>query len=90
MKKLTLGALLAVSLTFTSCLGPNSTTNTLRNWNANVTENKYANEGIFVLTSPLYAATWLGDVLVFNSWKFWTGDDLWLADPGAYPTAAGK
>ena len=69
---------------FTSCLGANPTTNTLRNWNGSVTENKWANEGIFIITSPVHGLAWVGDVLVFNSWRFWTGKDLWLSDPGAY------
>ena len=71
------------------CLGPNSTANSLRNWNAEVTENKWANEGIFVLTSPVHFLAWVGDVLIFNSWEFWTGKPLWKSDPGAYPKTAG-
>ncbi len=52
-----------------------------------MTENTWANEGFFVPTSPVHGVAWVGDVLVFNSWKFWTGNDLWLPDPGAYAGA---
>lgn len=68
------------------CLGPNPLMNNVRNWNAEVTENKWANEGIFLLISPIYPICWLGDVLIFNSWEFWTDKSLGgVTDPGAYP-----
>jgi Domain of unknown function (DUF3332) len=84
MKARTLLATLCLGVLFTSCLGSNPTTNTLRNWNGTVTANKWANEGIFLVTSPVHGLAWVGDVLVFNSWRFWMGTDLWLSDPGAY------
>ena len=77
-------ATLCLGVLFTSCLGANPTFNTLRNWNGNVTENKYANEAIYIVTSPVHGLALFGDMIVFNSWRFWTGKDLWLSDPGSY------
>jgi hypothetical protein len=75
MKKSLLAAALALTLFGTSCLGPNNAFNGLNVWNHKVTENKWANEGIFIVLNiiPVYAVFWLGDVIIFNSIEFWGG-----------------
>ena len=47
MKKALVAALLAVGL-FSSCLGPDRLWNKLHDWNLKATENRWANEGIFL------------------------------------------
>ena len=84
MKARALIATLCLGVLFTSCLGANPTTNTLRNWNRTVTENEWGNVAIGLVAVPAQLVTYAVDVTVFNSWKFWTGDDLWCSDPGAY------
>src|SRR5688572_18765887 len=47
MKKALVAAVLSLGL-FSSCLGPNKLWNKLHDWNLSATENRWANEGIFV------------------------------------------
>lgn len=76
MKKTYLACALALSVLATGCLGPNKTFNGLHDWNEKVTENKWANEAVFLgLTIiPVYGICYLADIVVFNSIEFWKGD----------------
>lgn len=89
MKKFALGAMLAVSLTFTGCLGPNNLTSKLNNWNAEITTQDWANELIFIPLSPVHLLAWFSDVLVFNTWDYWAGDNP-ISDPGTFPASFGE
>ena len=73
MKKLAFPAILAAALLCSSCLGPNETFNSLHQWNAKATDSRWANEAIFVgmWIIPVYGICYLGDVVIFNSIKFW-------------------
>lgn len=75
MKKTFLAAALALTMLSTSCLGPNNAFNGLHVWNNKVTDNKWANEGIFLVMNiiPVYAVFHLGDLIIFNSIEFWGG-----------------
>lgn len=75
MKKTFLAAACALTLLGTSCLGPNNAFNNLNHWNRNVTDNKWGNEGIFLLLNiiPVYGLFYYGDILIFNSIEFWGG-----------------
>lgn len=75
MKKSLLAAGFALSLLATSCLGPNNAFNNLNHWNQHVTENKWGNEGIFLVLNiiPVYGLFYYGDILIFNSIEFWGG-----------------
>jgi hypothetical protein len=75
-KKAILAALLAVGM-FGSCLGPNKLFNQLNDWNAEATENKWANEGIFLVCNivPVYGVAYLADIVVTNSIEWWNGDE---------------
>ena len=75
MKKFFLASACALSLLATSCLGPNNAFNNLNHWNQHVTENKWGNEGIFLVLNiiPVYGLFYYGDILIFNSIEFWGG-----------------
>lgn len=75
MKKTFLAAALALTMLSTSCLGPNNAFNGLNHWNHKVTDNKWANEGIFLVLNiiPVYGLFYLGDIVIFNSIEFWGG-----------------
>ena len=75
-KKAILAALLAVGL-FGSCIGPNKWFNGLNEWNKEVTENRWANEGIFIVLNvvPVYGFAYAVDVIVLNSIEWWSGDN---------------
>lgn len=77
MKKSILGAVLALGLTTTSCLGPNNAWENLHQWNRTVTDSKWANEGIFLVLTiiPVYGLFYLGDIIIFNSLEFWGADN---------------
>ena len=45
----------------------------MHQWNAKATDSRWANEAIFVgmWIIPVYGICYLGDVVIFNSIKFW-------------------
>jgi hypothetical protein len=73
MKKTILAAALALSLLGTSCLGPDNAWEGLHEWNKKASDNKWANEGIFLALTiiPVYGIFYLGDIIIFNSMEFW-------------------
>ena len=75
MKKSLLAGALALTVLGSSCLGPNNAFNGLTVWNKKVTDNKWANEGIFLVLNiiPVYAVFLIGDYIIFNSIEFWGG-----------------
>ena len=87
IRKATLAACLALGLT-TSCLGPNNAHNSLRNWNAELSEQDWINEVVFLVISPVHMIALAGDVLIFNTIDYW-GDDNPIGDPGAFPSTFG-
>ncbi len=68
---LALGALLFLA---PGCLGPQHATGHLAKWNMEF-ENKWAREGVFLLVFPGYVLTGVGDILIFNSVQWWTGEN---------------
>ena len=89
MKKLTRAAsaaiALSISLTSTSCIGPNNAFNGVLGWNSKLSESKYVNELAFLGLNiiPVYGLCLFGDFLIFNSVEFWTGSN-WIAKPSEY------
>lgn len=77
LRKALLPAALCLTLGASSCLGPNNAFDRLNAWNHEVTDNKWANEGIFLGLNiiPVYAIAYLGDIIIFNSIEFWGGDN---------------
>lgn len=71
----------------TSCLGPNHAFNGIHNWNATVTEYDWANEVIYLGLNiiPVYGVAHLGDILIFNTMHYWTGENP-IDAPGPFPT----
>ncbi|MCK0153131.1 DUF3332 domain-containing protein [Alcanivorax sp. S6407] len=65
----------ACAMMLTGCLGQNALFDTVQDWNADATNNKFVNQGIsFVFWwLPVYGLTLLGDIVIFNSIEFWTG-----------------
>ena len=76
--------LLTLALTslflLSGCLGPNHAGGHLGKWNASF-ENKWAQEGVFLVCLPAYALFGLGDVIIFNSWQWWSGKNP-ISRPG--------
>jgi len=74
MKKIILSSI-ASSILLTSCIGSFSAFNGLREWNENVTDNKFGNEIIFIAlwVIPVYQIASLGDLVIFNTIEFWDG-----------------
>lgn len=70
---------LAMLFCFSGCIGPNHATGHLYQWNDSF-ENKWAKEGIFIVTFPGYILFGVGDALIFNSVQWWTGKN-WISRP---------
>lgn len=71
LSAITLSSVIALS----GCQGHNALFNSIQDWNAEATENKFVNQGIsFALWfTPVYGLTLLGDIVIVNSVEFWTG-----------------
>lgn len=67
-------ALLGLLLLCTSCLGPGHATARLYRFNQSF-ENKYAQEGMFLVMLPGYIVFSLGDNFIFNPIQWWTGEN---------------
>ena len=76
MKKALVASVLSLGLCC-SCLGPNKLFNKLHQWNLGATEDRWANEGIFVVFTviPIYGVCYAVDILVLNSIEWWTGEN---------------
>lgn len=75
MKKLILPMLISGSVMLSGCLGQNALFNTVQDWNAKATEEKFVNQGISFAFwfLPVYGLTILADIVILNSVEFWTG-----------------
>ncbi len=75
MKGLIAGAL-ALSITVTSCLGPNEVFNDVHEWNKGVSENRWVQEGVHLgcWIVPVYQLSLFLDIVVFNSIEWWKKD----------------
>lgn len=91
MKKPLIAALLSLGL-FSSCLGPNRLINKLYDWNLTATDDKWQNEGIFVVFNivPLYPLAWIADIVVFNSIEWWGGTSVIDKQPAKADTTKKK
>lgn len=76
VKKILIASVLSLGL-FSACLGPNKYWNKLHDWNMTVNENRWVNEGIFLVFTiiPVYGFTYLADIVIFNSIEWWSGKD---------------
>jgi len=76
MKKAIAAAILSVGL-FGSCLGPNRLWEKLHDWNMEATDNRWANEGIFLVCNivPVYGFCYMADIVVLNSIEWWSGEN---------------
>ena len=85
MRKTLLAAALALGLTTSSCLGPDNLYGSLKNWNATVSDQDWLDEVIFIgfWVIPIYPFALLGDVVIFNTVEYWTGDNP-ISDPGPF------
>ncbi len=79
------GLAIAVLFCLSGCLGPNHATGHLGQWN-NELDGKWGNEVAFVLLLPVYVVFSLGDVLIFNSIQWWSGDNPISAPAEPGPT----
>jgi hypothetical protein len=91
MKKVILASALALSVGATSCLGPNNAHDSVRNWNAELSDQDWLNELVFIgfHIIPVYGVAYLADVLVLNTVGYWTGENP-VNDPGPFPGFSAK
>lgn len=77
MKKPLVALVLTVSILSSSCLGEFKAFNNLKNWNKEVSDNKFVNNAIFwgFFIIPVYPLFFLGDLVIFNVIEFWSGSN---------------
>jgi hypothetical protein len=76
-------ASLCMVLLCTSCLGPGHATGHLFKFNKSF-ENKWAQEGMFLVMIPGYILFSFADKIIFNSIQWWTGTNP-ISVPGGEP-----
>lgn len=88
MKKSIIALGLASSILCTSCLGSFSAFNKLKDWNSEVTSNKFVNNLIFWALNivPVYGLFFLGDTIIFNVIEFWSGSNPIAMQDGEFET----
>lgn len=74
----------AASLLLSACFGSFKATQGVWRFNDDVSDNKFVDEIVFLAMNivPIYGIAALGDVILFNTIEFWTGDNP-LARSGA-------
>lgn len=91
--KISVAALLlaGASLSFQSCIGTFSLTNSVLDWNKNIGK-KFINEIVFVAfwILPVYEVTGIADLLILNSIEFWTGNNPMNASVKTVDTDHGR
>jgi hypothetical protein len=86
MKKTLIAVALTLGLASSSCLGTDNLYRGLKNWNAGLSGEDWVNELVFVgmVIIPIYPIVLLGDVLIFNTIEYWTGDNP-ITSPAEFP-----
>jgi hypothetical protein len=76
MKKF-IPVLLVAGILLTGCTGPFALTKNLHKWQTTVSDDQWAEEGVFLacVILPVYFFATLGDALIFNSIEFWGGEN---------------
>jgi hypothetical protein len=89
-------SLLAVALTLcclgtSSCLGPDRLYGSIKNWNVGLSKQDWVNEAVFLamVIIPVYPIALAGDVLIFNTIEYWTGDGI-ISESGPFPGFTSK
>lgn len=84
MRKSVICLAMASMLVFSSCLGSFSAFNNLKEWNHDVSENKFVNNAVFwgLNIIPVYGLFFIGDTIIFNVIEFWSGSNPITMDEG--------
>jgi len=87
LKKLApLALCLGLGLGSTSCLGPDTLYSGIKNWNAEISEQDWINETLFIGMHilPVYQLALFGDIVIFNTIEYWSGDSV-FKQPEPFP-----
>lgn len=86
IQKRLLATLLLLGFGTTSCLGPDNLYNSVKNWNADISDKDWVNEVVFLglVIVPVYQIALLGDLVIFNTVEYWSSDNL-IKDPAEFP-----
>lgn len=74
--------LVAGCILMSSCIGSFGLFNKVLDWNKTATNNKFLNELIFLVISPVYSICGLADVVVLNTIEFWSGSNPLASNVG--------
>lgn len=85
-RKLLGSLLLLIGLGSSGCLGPDNLYNSVKNWNANLSDQDWVTEVVFLglYLVPVYQLAGLADVLVLNTYQYWSGKPM-IKDPEPFP-----
>ena len=91
MSKRLAAVALGLTVSLTSCIGPNNLWHSVSSWNSTVTESKFANELIFLGLHivPVYQIAFAADGLILNSIEFWGGENP-VTKPAEFSSQASK
>ena len=85
LTKTFLSGILALALGSASCLGPDNAYRSVKNWNAELANEDWINEALYIGMHilPVYPLLLLGDIVVFNTIGYWSGENP-INDPGDF------
>lgn len=91
IKNALLSGILALALGSTSCLGPDNAYRSIKNWNADLADQDWLNEVVFLGLHiiPVYPIALFGDVVIFNTIDYWSGNNT-INDPGEFKGFSSK
>lgn len=77
MKKPIVCITMSSMLLFSSCLGSFSAFNNLKDWNQELSDNKFVNNVVFwgLNIIPVYGLFFFADTIIFNVIEFWSGSN---------------
>ncbi|WNW07773.1 DUF3332 domain-containing protein [Vibrio alginolyticus] len=81
-----IGALTAVAVSLSGCVGSNAVTGYVMGFNLKAVDNRYARGGLNMLLAPVYGVAIAADYIVFNSLEFWTGKNPLNGKPHIFDT----
>ncbi len=85
IKKALIAVILAFGLGSSSCLGPDHAYGSIKQWNADLSDKDWVNELVFIGLQiiPVYPIALFGDIVIFNTIRYWSGDNP-INDPGPF------
>jgi hypothetical protein len=91
LKNALVAGILVLGLGSSGCLGPDNLYGQVKHWNRGISEQDWVVELLFIGMSiiPVYPLALTGDVLIFNTIEYWSGNNP-ISSPGQFESFSRK